>query len=91
VTIYTFILRETTKGKNDHGHHNTRRKNAEDYATAKGCTVLDTPQEMYINGVWHYWWFLDIPDQKTLTDIETQFTVTNTFVEFALNPVQPNP
>jgi hypothetical protein len=90
VTIYTFIVRETVDGGKDHGHHTQRRKDAEQYAQGKGCTVLDTAKEMYINGVWHYWWFLDIPDGQ-LNNIKTQFTVTNKFVEFAVDPVTPNP
>jgi hypothetical protein len=91
VTAYTFILRETATGAGDHGNYMKRRKAAEDYATGKGCTVLGKAKDMQINGSWYYWWFLDIPDmysQRILADIETQFTVTKTTVEFAMRPVK---
>jgi hypothetical protein len=88
MTVYTFILRETAEN-NDHPHHLGRRQQAMDYATAKGCTMLDDPKELMVKGVWHYWWFIDIPNAQALADIVKQFTVTNTYVEFAVDPVQP--
>lgn len=95
MTVYTFILRETAAGKHDHGHKNQRRQDARDYVEMKGCTILGDPQDMYVEiggaGVWHYWWYLDIPSDTVLNDIKTQFTVTNRFVEFAVAPVKPNP
>jgi len=89
VTQYTFILRETAAGSAHHGQKNQRRQAALDYANLKNCQLLSEPQDMKVNGVWHYWWWLDIPDQQTLDDIIKQYTVTNQYVEFAVPPTKP--
>jgi hypothetical protein len=98
VTIYTFILREVQGNENDHPNKDYRRGNAISfiYELNLGITILDSPQNMLINGVWHYWWFLEFPDNNPtntaadmLKTIITQFTVTNKAVELAINPTQP--
>src|SRR5258707_14562651 len=83
MTVYTFILREKNSGAGDHKHKDKRRAAAMNFVIGENCTILDSPQNMQINGVWHYWWFLDIPDNPPgiLDNIKTQFTVTNTSVE----------
>jgi hypothetical protein len=92
---FSFVLKETTPGRNDHIHHMGRRNVARGVAIAAGCTVPGDPQEMLVaktggGNDWYYWWVLDAPDLATVLQVIKVFTVDNNSVELAVAPVLHN-